>query len=81
MKRIFLIYILLFFCLQADLLAQKKIENQLSLALGMSHLKRQDLIFSPFPHQDLSFMQIGINYQRNSRLIQSVDLQIGLFAP
>lgn len=81
MKKIFLISLLLFFCLQADLLAQKKIENQLSLALGMSHLKRQDLIFSPFVHQDLSLMQIGINYQRNSRLIQSIDLQLGLFAP
>lgn len=51
----------------------------ISLNVGPGYLARQDLIFSPFIHTDLSFLNIGIDYTRDAKLFQKAAIHYGNF--
>lgn len=54
-------------------------KNLLSLNIGTSYLARQDLIFSPMVHKDLSFLTVGLSYTREAKLFQKVILRYANF--
>lgn len=56
-------------------------KNILSLNVGVEHITRQDLIFSPFIHTDLSLMNLGLEYCREATLFQKVSLSYSNFNP
>jgi hypothetical protein len=56
-------------------------KNNLSLSWGPGYTARQDLIFSPFIHMDLSFVNLGLDYSHESRLFQKVHLGFAGFNP
>ncbi len=64
------------FALQAQ-----DIANGIQLQLGLSHVSRQDLVFSPFIHKDLSPINIGIRYQREKTFYQNIHLRFSLLRP
>ncbi len=57
----------------ATLPAQQQ-HRSLLLQAGPAYQQRQDLVFSPFIHSGYSLTNIGIGYQWNKEVIQSVDL-------
>lgn len=77
MKAILITYIACF--LTATCAGQAK--NELSLNVGMSQLYRQDLIFSPFIHKDLSFLNFGLEFSREARYFQKASIRFGNFKP
>lgn len=71
--------LLLLVLLVNPLLAQK---TSLSMRLGAGHLIRQDLIFSPFHHSDVSLMNGALRLERQSpKLYQWVDLGASVYNP
>lgn len=56
-------------------------KNNLQLQVGVTSIARQDLIFSPFIHRDLSPVNIGIRYQRDSQWYQNVGLRMAIMNP
>lgn len=56
-------------------------KNSIGLSLGLGQLQRQDLIFSPFVHRDVTIPSIGIHYERRSKLYQKVGLNYVNFDP
>ena len=60
---------------------QQSARNTLSLNIGTSYLTRQDLIFSPIIHTDITILNLGIDYTRNAKLFQKVSLRYGNFNP
>jgi len=86
MQQRYLITLTIFCSLFQMALAQRDSLPQLTLSLGPAHLKRQDLIFSPFIHQDLSPLTFGLLYEKNKKVHQYVRLdysgfEAGLFTP
>jgi hypothetical protein len=63
------------YCLSQDL------KNSLQLQIGVGHIARQDLIFSPFIHKDLSPLNFGIRYQRDKKYFQYANLRFALLSP
>lgn len=62
--------------------AQQPIEeNTISVNIGTSYLARQDLIFSPIAHTDLTFLNVGIAYTRQAKLFQKASLRYANFNP
>ena len=55
--------------------------NMLTLNFGTSYLARQDLIFSPMIHKNISFLNVGIDYTREAKLYQKASLRYGNFTP
>lgn len=64
-------------------LGQQKQEkkNMLSLNFGPSYIARQDLIFSPMVHRNLTFLNVGVNYTREAKLFQQAGLSYANFNP
>ncbi len=56
-------------------------KNALSIDLGPGYLARQDLIFTPLIHNDLSLLNIGFHYTRNAKLFQKASLRYAGFSP
>ena len=56
-------------------------KNALALSFGPAYIMRQDLIFSPVIHADLSFLNLGLDYTRESKLFQKVRLRYASFNP
>lgn len=56
-------------------------KNSFSLSFGPGHIMRQDVIFSPFVHSDLSFLNVGLDYTRQATFFQRVSLRFGSFNP
>lgn len=56
-------------------------KNILTLNFGPSYLARQDLIFSPMIHKNLSFLNVGIDYAREGKIFQKASLRYGNFNP
>jgi hypothetical protein len=56
-------------------------KNTLTFSAGFSHLTRQDLVFSPFIHRDVSAINIRLGYARSGKLYQQVNLRYTNFAP
>ena len=61
--------------------AQENRSRKLSFTAGPSHIARQDLIFSPFIHKDLSVFNIGLKYEKNIKRHQFVRLNYSGFTP
>ncbi|MBC8172851.1 MAG: hypothetical protein H7X71_03000 [Chitinophagales bacterium] len=55
------------------------LHNYFSLQGGMNMLKRQDLIFSPFIHNDISFLNTEIRYGHERRLRQDIVISFSSF--
>lgn len=53
----------------------------LSLSWGLGFIERQDLIFSPFIHSDITFANLGLEYTREARLFQNVQFRYAGFNP
>lgn len=72
-----------FFFLPAVLLAQEEDSKNRSIGIswGISHVGRQDLIFSPFIHKAESPLDIGIVYRKQKKLMQMADLNFTMFRP
>ncbi|MBK9105770.1 MAG: hypothetical protein IPL92_14675 [Saprospiraceae bacterium] len=60
--------------------AQQDTTNQLTLSLGPAHLSRQDLIFSPFIHQDIAPLVFGLKHEWNKKSHQYVRLNYAGFS-
>jgi hypothetical protein len=58
---------------------ETKRKNTVTLNLGSTYIMRQDLIFSPLVHSDLSFVNVGLNYSREAKLFQKASLRFGNF--
>lgn len=56
-------------------------KNALTVSFGPSYIVRQDLVFSPFIHQDLSSTNIGIRYQRKNTFYQNLHLRFSSLKP
>lgn len=56
-------------------------KNELQLKLGFGSIARQDLIFSPFIHKDITPVNIGLQYERKGNFYQQVSLRYASFAP
>jgi hypothetical protein len=70
------------FSLQAALLpAQDAEKNILGLNLGAGYLSRQDLIFSPFMHNDFSFPVIRLEYTKKGYLFHNLQAGYSGYTP
>ncbi|WP_373492662.1 hypothetical protein [Aquiflexum sp.] len=49
-------------------------KNSITISAGLSILSRQDLVYSPFVHRDLSTTNYGFNFQRNGKTFQYFNL-------
>jgi hypothetical protein len=56
-------------------------KNSLSLSFGPGYIIRQDVMFSPFIHSDLSFMNVGLVYTHQAKIFQKVSLRYGNYTP
>ena len=56
-------------------------KNALSFQYGPGFIARQDLVFSPFAHNDFSLLNTGVSYTRNAKLFQKVNLRFAGFDP
>lgn len=53
---------------------ERQNKNRLSILAGTSKMARQDLIYSPFIHSDLSLHSYGIRYQHDGKLLHYVEI-------
>ena len=80
MKIILILTIIFSFSLLENLVAQD-LKNNLQLQVGFGHIARQDFVFSPFIHRDLSPLNFGIRYQRDKKYFQNANLRFALLSP
>lgn len=66
----------------ADNVTEKHFSKQrgLELGLGFSALARQDLVFSPFIHRDLSFPAVALSYGAQGKFIHKIGLRYASFS-
>jgi hypothetical protein len=70
------------FSLQASLLTSQDAERvMLGLNVGAGYLSRQDLVFSPFIHNDFSFPVIRLEYTNKGYLYHKLQLGYSGFTP
>lgn len=62
-------------------LQAQDITNSIQLQMGLSNIVRQDLIFSPFIHNDLSPINVGIRYQGEKTFYQNLHLRFSSLKP
>jgi len=55
--------------------------NTLSFMVGPGYSARQDLIFSPLVHRDLTSVNVGLAYARKAKAYQSLVVRYANFAP
>lgn len=68
------------FCVLGYVQAQRDTTSHLTLSLGPAHLSRQDLVFSPFIHKDLSPLTVGLKYEKNKKVHQFARLDYAGFS-
>jgi hypothetical protein len=56
-------------------------KNNFSLSMGAGYIARQDLIFSPFIHNDFSPLNIGLEYKRRANFQQNLKIRFASFNP
>ena len=64
----------------SNIQAQRDTTAHLTLSLGPAHLSRQDLIFSPFIHQDLAPLVVGLKHTWNTKSQQYLRLNYSGFS-
>jgi hypothetical protein len=79
-KKIFLFTIFSVWSL-SSFAQEKQPVNTLSFNYGMGHISRQDLVFSPMVHSDVSFMIAGLEYTRMANLFQNIKLKYSNYTP
>jgi len=79
MKKIYVI-IMALLIVSMGLRAQEEAENSLGLYLGVGKLKKQDLIFSPFVHQDWSPVNVVLNYRHSGKLEHRASFRYGHYS-
>ncbi len=79
--RVFLFALLFLLMMMSLNSSAQELKNELQLQLGLSHIARQDLVFSPFINRDLSPINFGIRYQRERNLYQNLHLRFSLLSP
>lgn len=67
-------------CLVGFSQAQRDSLPQLTLSFGPAHLSRQDLLFSPFVHNDVAPFTMGLRYEKNKKVHQFVRLDYAGFS-
>ncbi len=72
---------IIIFSVAGECFASDTLKNTLTLQAGMSYIARQDLVFSPFIHQDVSWMNFGLSYERHAKLFHRVAVRYGGFNP
>lgn len=70
--------LMLFLC--SALHAQELKKKEWSISLGTGHLSQQHLVFSPFVHQDISFLNLGLSYSRQANFYQQYRLTVANFS-
>ncbi len=55
--------------------------NTFSLNFGPGIIERQDLIFSPVTHKDISFLNLSLEYQRDAFCFQKLKIGLATFTP
>lgn len=60
--------------------AQELKKKEWSISLGAGQLSRQHLVFSPFLHQDISFLNLGLSYSRQADFYQQYRLTVANFS-
>ncbi len=56
-------------------------KNTFSLNFGPGYIVRQDLIFSPVIHKDVSILNLGLEYQRDAFYYQKLKIGFATFTP
>ncbi len=56
-------------------------KNTFSFNFGPGYIVQQDLIFSPLIHKDVSFLNLGLEYQRNAFYYQKLKIGFATFTP
>ena len=64
----------------AILQAQRDTTAHLTLSLGPATIARQDLIFSPFIHQDVPPLVVGLKYEKTKKVHQYLRLDYAGFS-
>jgi hypothetical protein len=79
MKRIFIILSVL---LTSPTLLRSQVQksNALGIHLGMGHLQKQDLIFSPFVASDWSPLNVLLDYAHHGKINQKLSLRFGQYS-
>jgi hypothetical protein len=80
MKRIFIIIPLILFINQMNG-QESPGKNYLSVYYGVGNIIRQDLVFSPLVHRDISFINAGLGYTREADIFQRVNFSYSNFTP
>ena len=57
------------------------LKNNFNLSIGAGHITRQDLVFSPFAHNDFTPINIGLEYTRMANFHQNLKLRFASFDP
>ncbi|NLJ44836.1 MAG: hypothetical protein GX431_14350 [Bacteroidales bacterium] len=81
MRVSFIIVAILIFLSTATYCLSQDLKNSLRLQIGLGHIARQDFVFSPFIHRDLSPLNFGICYQRDKKYFQNANLRLALLSP
>ncbi len=81
MKRFLLLAFLITGMLPATVAQESQKKNSLSLHWGPGYLTRQDLVFSPFIHNDFGFLNAGLDYTRFVRNFQELRISYSGYAP
>ena len=75
-----LLVIAFMFCFLGYSFAQRDTASHILISIGPSHMARQDLIFSPFIHKDLSPLSVGVKYEWNKKLHHFLRLDYAGFS-
>lgn len=81
MKRLFLLSFLIPGLTLITTAQENENRNLITLSWGPGHLTRQDLVFSPFIHNDPGFLNAGLDYTRLARNFQQLRIRYSGYAP
>jgi hypothetical protein len=59
----------------------QELKNNLAINIGAGQIARQDLVFSPFIHNDFTPLNIGLEYTRKASLYQNIRIRFASFNP
>lgn len=60
---------------------QNEKPNVISWSWGIGTIHRQDLIFSPIIHRDISILNLALTYERKQTLTQTVEISFSFYNP
>ncbi len=81
MKNFLLMLVLFLFFFQAGGSAQQGASKGLRLHWGAGTISRQDLVFSPFNHQDFTLLQGGLGFEWQKKFFHEIRLGFSQYDP